>query len=101
ADGADESDEMVLLDLYELAEGHSYMALGDFAVSDDGMLLAYSTDVTGYRQYTLVIKDLRTGELLPFRRERVTSVVWDRDNVTLWYGVEDETTKRSWQIWCH
>lgn len=101
ADGADESDEMVLLDLNELAEGNSYMALGDFAVSDDGMLLAYSTDVTGYRQYTLVIKDLRTGELLPFRRERVTSVVWDRDNMTLWYGVEDETTKRSWQIWCH
>ncbi|HRP09044.1 MAG TPA: hypothetical protein PLL69_11220, partial [Gemmatimonadales bacterium] len=97
----DEGDEIVLLDLNELAIGKSFMSLGDIAVSDDGWLLAYSTDDTGFRQYTLVIKDLRTGEHLPFRRERVTSVAWDTDNETLWYGIEDETTKRSWQIWRH
>jgi oligopeptidase B len=75
------------------------MSLGDFSVSDDGWLFAYSTDDTGYRQYTLVVKDLRTGEHLDLRRERVTSVAWDRDNRTLYYGVEDEETKRSFQVW--
>lgn len=96
-----EGDEVVLIDLNLLAEGKPFLSLGDMAVSDDGWLLAYSTDDTGFRQYTLVVKDLRTGELLPFARERVTSVAWDTDNATLWYGVEDETTKRSWQVWRH
>ena len=57
----------VLLDLNALAEGHRYLGLGAYAVSDDGDWLAYSTDTTGYRQYTLRIKDLRTGEMLPER----------------------------------
>jgi oligopeptidase B len=94
-------DEVILVDLNELSAGKEFMALGDMAVSDDGWLLAYSTDDTGFRQYTLVVKDLRSGEHLDFQRERVTSVAWDTDGRTLWYGVEDETTKRSWQVWKH
>ena len=60
--------EEVLLDLNELAEGHTYLGLGAFEVSDDGNWLAYSTDTTGYRQYTLHVKDLRTGADAPARR---------------------------------
>jgi oligopeptidase B len=62
--GSMEALEEVLLDLNKLAEGHSYLGLGGFRVSDDGNLLAYSTDTTGYRQYTLHVKDLRTGKTL-------------------------------------
>src|SRR5438876_8491349 len=43
--------EEILLDLNELAKGQKFMAVGSFAPSDDGTLLAYSTDNTGYRQY--------------------------------------------------
>src|SRR5262249_23685075 len=68
--------EDLLLDLNKLAEGHSFLGLDEFDVSDDNQLLAYSTDTTGFRQYTLRVKDLRTGELLPERIERVTSVAW-------------------------
>ena len=50
-----------MLDLNALAEGHPFLALGASAVSDDGRLLAYSTDVTGFREYTLHVKDLRDG----------------------------------------
>ncbi len=93
--------EEVLVDLNALAEGKPFMALGDFVVSDDARLLAYSTDDTGFRQYTLAVRDLSTGVLLPFARERVTSVAWASDNATLFYGVEDPVTKRSCQIWRH
>jgi oligopeptidase B len=96
-----EGEEIVLIDLNLLAEGKSFMSLGDMAVSDDGWLLAYSTDDSGYRQYTLVVKDLRTGEHLALRRERVTSVAWDADGATLLYGIEDEETKRSCEVWQH
>jgi len=93
--------EQVLLDLNVLAQGHSFLGLGLFEVSDDNHLLAYATDVTGFRQYTLEIKDLRSNELLPFRAERVTSAAWAADSRTLFYVVEDEITKRSHQLYRH
>jgi len=93
--------EHILLDLNVLAQGHTFLGLGIFEVSDDNHLLAYATDTTGFRQYALEIKDLRTNELLPFRVERVTSAAWSSDNRTLFYVVEDEVTKRSHQLYRH
>ncbi len=85
----------------QLAVGESFMALGALTVSDDGNLLAYTTDTTGFRQYTLHIKDLRTGELLADQAQRVGSVVWTADNRTMFYSVEDEETKRQFQVFRH
>jgi len=87
--GSLEASEEVLLDLNKLAEGHSYLGLGGFRVSDDGNLLAYSTDTTGYRQYTLHVKDLRTGATLRESIERTGSINWANDNKTLFYTTED------------
>ena len=86
--------EEVLLDVNQLAEGQPFMALGALSVSADGNLLAYTTDNTGFRQYTLHIKDLRTGEMLPDTAERVGAIVWTPDSAMLFYTVEDEQTKR-------
>jgi oligopeptidase B len=91
--------EEVLLDLNALAVGHSFMGLGIFDVSDDNRWLAYATDTTGYLQYVLEVKDLKSGELLAFRQERVTSAAWAMDSRTLFYVTEDEVTKRSNQLW--
>jgi oligopeptidase B len=93
--------EELLLDLNVLAEGHSFLGLGSFDVSDDNHLLAYSTDTTGFRQYALHIKDLRNGHRLPERIERVTSVAWAADHRTIFYTIEDETTKRSYRLFRH
>ena len=100
ADGreAPEGDEEILLDVNELAKNESFMALGTMVVSDDGNLLAYSCDNRGFRQYKLYVKDLRTGEVLAERADRVGSVVWAADNRTLFYTVEDEEQKRQFQL---
>jgi oligopeptidase B len=98
---AENAPEELLLDLNALATGHSFLSLGSFAVSDDNSLLAYSLDTTGFRQYTLQIKNLRSGETLPLQIERVTSAAWAADNRTLFYTVEDETTKRSYRLYRH
>ncbi len=95
------SPEELLLDLNQLAVGHSFLALGSLDVSDDDHVLAYSLDTTGYRQYMLHVKDLVSGTVLPERIERVTSVAWAADNRTLFYTVEDETTKRSHRLHRH
>jgi oligopeptidase B len=97
----DDIPEEVILDGNQLAEGHAFFAIGATDITDDGRWLAYTTDTTGFRQYTLHIKDLATGETLPGRVERVGSVVWAADNVTLFYTVEDEEQKRQFQLWRH
>ena len=95
----EDTPEQVILDGNKLAEGHAFFSIGDTDITDDGRWLAYTTDTTGFRQYTLHIKDLQTGETLPETVERVGSVVWAADNRTLFYTVEDEEQKRQYQLW--
>jgi oligopeptidase B len=99
--GSMDAPEEVVLDVNEMAKGQKFMSLGAYNVSDDGNLLAYTTDNTGFRQYSLAVKDLRTGKLLPDHAERVGSVVWANDNKTIFYTVEDDTTKRQYQVYRH
>lgn len=93
--------EEVVLDVNELAKGHEFCQIGAFSVSDDGNLLAYTVDTTGYRQFRLVVKNLVTGQTLRDTAERVTSVVWCADNRTLLYVTEDPVTKRFNLAWRH
>lgn len=99
--GSLDAPEEIVLDVNALAAQHSYFAIGGYSVSDDGFLVAYSSDTTGFRQYTLHVKDLRTGEVLPDTAQRVGSIVWAADNATLFYTVEDEETKRQHRLYRH
>ncbi|MFC1539505.1 S9 family peptidase [Candidatus Latescibacterota bacterium] len=94
-----ESTEFVLLDQNEMAKNLPFLNIGAQSVSDDDNLLAYSTDQTGFSQYSLHVKDLRTNQIMPNVAERVTSVVWAADNKVLFYTTEDKQTKRSDQLW--
>jgi oligopeptidase B len=93
--------EEVVLDQNELAKGQKFMAVGAFSPSDDGNLLAYTTDNTGYRQYTLQIKNLKTGELFPEKIERVDDLAWATDNKTIFYVTEDAVSKRNDKFFRH
>lgn len=93
--------EQVILDVNQLAEGQAFMAVGGMSVSPDGDKLAYSTDNTGFRQYTLHIRNLATGEEYPDTAERVGSLVWAADSHTLFYTTEDEVTKRQDKLFRH
>jgi oligopeptidase B len=95
------SAEEVLLDLNQLAEGHKFLGLGAYVVSDDGNWLAYSLDTNGYRQYVLHVRDLRSGRESGEQIERVGSVVWATDNKTLIYSTEDAVSKRSDKVFRH
>jgi oligopeptidase B len=93
--------EEITLDLNEMAKGLPFFSVGAYNVSDNGNLLAYSTDTTGFRQFALHIKDLRTGTIFPDTAERVTSVAWANDNRTIFYTQEDAVTKRSNKFFRH
>jgi oligopeptidase B len=99
--GSMDGKEELLLDLNKLAEGNSYLGIGAYIVSDDGNWLAYSTDTTGYRQYSLHLKNLQTGQTSSENIERTGSVVWATDNKTLFYTTEDAVSKRRDKFWRH
>ena len=99
--GSLDAKEEIVLDQNELAKGLKFFSVGAFVPSDDGNLLAYSTDTTGYRQYKLQLKDLRTGQPLPETFERVGNVAWATDNKTIFFTTEDAVTKRSDKFFRH
>jgi len=98
--GSLDAAEEVVLDLNQLAEGHKFLGLGSFEVSDDGMKLAFSLDTTGFRQYALHVKDLSTGKWFPESVPKTGSVAWAADNATVFYTVED-AAKRQYRMYRH
>ena len=96
--GSMDAPEEILVDENELAKGHAFTSIGAMDVSPDGSKLAYTVDFTGFRQYTLYVKDLATGELLRDTAPRVTSLAWAGDSKTIFTVEEHETTKRSYRL---
>lgn len=101
ASSFEKDDSEVILNQNDLAKGHKFCQVRDLEVSDDGHYLAYLVDFVGYRQYTLQVKDLRTGQLLPNKIERVTTIEWGSDSSHLFVTTEDKTSKRSNRYWRH
>ena len=93
--------EQVLLDGNLEAEGKPFFSLGGLSVSEDGNLLAYAQDNAGDERFTLRIKDLTTGELLPDVIENVFyGLNFSPDGTRLFYTVVDESW-RPHQIKAH
>jgi oligopeptidase B len=93
--------EEILLDGNAEAAGSEFFALGTFEVTPDTHLLAYSIDLTGDERFTLRVKDLRTGALLP---DEVVGVfygsAWSLDSGSVFYLTVDEAW-RPYRVWRH
>ncbi len=89
-----EAPEELLLDANALAEGQKYCRVGNFVVSPNHRLLAYSVDFDGDETYTIRVKDLATGLHLPDEiHNTYYSLEWAEDNATFFYTVLDETLR--------
>ncbi|MBM3594975.1 MAG: S9 family peptidase, partial [Alphaproteobacteria bacterium] len=88
---ADGSADELILDETALAKGKKYFRLGALSVSQNGMLLAYSTDTDGSERYTVRIKNLTTGKLL---RDTIhgtlSSLVWVAGDKGIVYSLANE-----------
>jgi oligopeptidase B len=98
--GSLEAAEEILLDVNKLAEGKKFLSVRPVGASDDGNLYAYLTDITGFREYYLSVKDLKTGKLLEDKFVKVSDIEWAGDNTTLFYVIED-AAKRPHKLFRH
>ncbi|HEX2080056.1 MAG TPA: S9 family peptidase [Longimicrobium sp.] len=88
--GSMEAPEEVILDQNQMAAGKRYFSLGAYSVSPDHRLLAFSIDTTGSEHFTLMVKNLETGEILPERVDSISfGATWAADNRTLFYTKTD------------
>lgn len=93
--------EEVLLDCNVEAEGKPFFAVGGAAVTVDGTLYAYAVDNAGDERFTLRIKDLRTGGLLPDVIENVFyGISFSPDGTRIFYTVVDDAW-RPYQVKSH
>lgn len=100
--GSMDGPEEVMLDANQRGAGHGYYAASGLQVSPGNGLLAFAEDTVGRRIYTLRIRDLRTGRMLPDVIDNVESnVEWANDDRTLFYLRKDSVTLRPYQVWRH
>jgi len=94
--------EEILLNVNEMAEGHSYYNLNGINVSEDNRLVSFGVDTVSRRNYTIYIKNIETGKILKENIPLTTgSATWANDNKTLFYTRKDEQTLRSNEIFRH
>ena len=98
--GSLEAAEEVILDQNELARDKKFHALGGFDVSPDGSQLLYLEDLTAFREYTLYVKDLRTGRVIDSIDKVWNGTAWADDNRTFFYVTAD-SAKRGNAVWRH
>ncbi|HLO72515.1 MAG TPA: S9 family peptidase [Flavobacterium sp.] len=100
--GSLDAKEEIMFDCNEMAKGQSYFNLSGISISEDNKWVAYGVDLVSRRQYTIHIKNLETGEILPVKLENTTgSSTWAGDNKTLFYTRKDAQTLRSDKIYKH
>ena len=92
--------EEVYLDQNALAEGKKFHALGGVDVSPDGETLLYLEDLTAFREYTLYVKDLKTGKIVDQIPNVWNGTAWANDNKTFFYMTAD-SAKRGNTVWRH
>jgi oligopeptidase B len=93
--------EEIYLDQNQLAAGHSFFRVGVCRISPDHQMLAYSTDTNGSEMYTVYVKNLQSGELLPDQIPNTyANLEWAADNKTFFYTILDEA-KRPYKLMRH
>jgi oligopeptidase B len=97
-----DSEPEVLLDANVMSEGHDYFSIGDYEVSSNNNLIAYSVDTLSRRIYTINVKKLSDGERLPDVLEGTSGqIVWANDNLHLFYVKKDPQTLLGYQVYRH
>ena len=98
--GSLESEEEIMLDVNQMADGFGYYSVSGLSVSPDNTYLAFGVDTVSRRKYTLHFKNLETGEILPQSIPLTNGyAVWANDNRTVFYTSKDDVTLRSDRVW--
>ena len=94
-----ESEEEILIDANIMSEGHEYFRIGDFEVSPNNKIMAYSVDTVSRRLYTIYFMDLNSRKIIGEGISNTSgSITWANDNITIFYNLKDIKTLRTEKV---
>ncbi len=97
-----EASEEILIDVNQVAKGHSFCNVTEPAISMDNQLMIYGVDFVSRRQYTLHIQNIATGEVYAESIPNTSGRgMWANDNQTFYYTQKNKETLRAEKIFRH
>ncbi len=96
------ADEQVMLNVNDYGDKHEFVSVGGLSVSPDNRYLTYGLDTVSRRMYTIYIKDLTTGEMIPeLINNTGAGAAWANDSRTFFYVQKEPGTLRYYKIFRH
>ena len=100
--GSLDADEEIMLNVPLMAKGFSYFAVGDYSVSEDNKILAFSEDTVSRRKYTIKFKSLVGDKVYADEIGNTTGgITWASDNKTIFYTVKHPETLLPYKVFKH
>ena len=94
-----ESEEEILIDANIMSKGHEYFRIGDFEISPNNKIMAYSVDTVSRRIYTIYFMELESRKIIEKSISNTSgSITWANDNKTIFYDLKDKETLRSEKV---
>ena len=88
-----------MIDVNIMSQGHEYFRIGDFEISPNNKIMAYSVDTVSRRLYTIYFMDLNSRKIIGEGISNTSgSITWANDNVTIFYNLKDSKTLRSERV---
>lgn len=95
--------EEIILDGNDLSKDLPYFNVGGLEISDNEELAIFAIDDVGRRNYTLKVKNLKTGEIYSDTIENTEggNYAWAEDNKTIYYVLKDQQTLLGNKVYRH
>lgn len=98
--GGPQGREEIILDLNEVAGTNSFFKVSSVKPSPDHTRLIFLADTEGSERYTLFVKDLETGEMLPDHIKNTHNFEWANDSRTVFYSTMNPEFRPD-KVWRH
>ena len=96
------SKKELILDINKLAKNKKFYQVSGVSPSKDNQLLAYAEDINGRREYTIKVKNIKTGENLSDKISGTDGqFIWSKNSKNIIYIKRDETTLKSNKVFLH
>ncbi|MUP38629.1 S9 family peptidase [Labilibaculum euxinus] len=97
-----DAEEQIMLNVPEMAQGYSFFSIGDYSVSENNKILAYSEDTLSRRRYTIKFKSLVDDKVYSDEIVNTTGgITWASDNKTVFYTVKHPETLLPYKVFKH
>ena len=101
-EGSLDAEEQIMLNVPEMAQGYSFFSIGDYSVSENNKILAYSEDTLSRRRYTIKFKSLVDDKVYADEIVNTTGgITWASDNKTVFYTVKHPETLLPYKVFKH